>query len=557
MPATENPIHLTVHLARNGVRAEELLNRTAATSIHGLKLPGNPAVDATLLVKTSEPKPPDWSNFFAAYLDPNVLGENSSSSAALLINVDGKYFALTFGSGRFLLETDNFEDGFGLKVALNCIGEGTVRSIDKHSLDHLLRHTREQASRDARTSEFGFDVEQDLLKAVTGKPKDKRYGERITGADSLQIAVPVTIDQLPELLERLGNLFLDTAYRENFPWVDQISEIRDTSLEDQLLGLLVSKIQANELKNIWMAVPELVEWDQVRGFRFISRRRTLEFRDINLARFLDAIGGSAQLSIEALMRYRVRCLKHDGERLREWHVYKCLYAELEHDGETFVLSGARWYRVKSDFVRETDAAYNRIPTYDGSLPEYADDSEEEYAARVATLEPKRFALMDQKIIFHGGGHGQIEFCDLFTKDLDMFHVKQYGQSSTLSHLFAQGMVSGELFQMDREFRRKVNEKLPPSHRLSDVAERPKQDKFRVVFAIISDHSGALRLPFFSRLNLKNAARRLQAYGFRVAKAKVEVDERFSKTGRLQPKSRKRIAGPAAMRSPVPGTRIGA
>lgn len=43
-----------------------------------------------------------------------------------------------------------------------------------------------------------------------------------------------------------------------------------------------------------------------------------------------------------------------------------------------------------------------------------------------------------------------------------------------------------------------------------------------MFAIVSDRAGSLKLPFFSRLNLKHAAKRLEGYGFRVAKTKIPV-----------------------------------
>jgi len=43
---------------------------------------------------------------------------------------------------------------------------------------------------------------------------------------------------------------------------------------------------------------------------------------------------------------------------------------------------------------------------------------------------------------------------------------------------------------------------------------------------------------FSRLNFKNAVRRLEAYGYRVAKARIAVEEVFSKT-RKEMKRKKR------------------
>jgi hypothetical protein len=217
--------------------------------------------------------------------------------------------------------------------------------------------------------------------------------------------------------------------------------------------------------------------------------------------------------------------------------YRCLYAEVEHGSELFVLSSGKWYAVKADFVGETNAAYDRIPKYEGTFPEFKDESEGHYLKRLVASDPKRFVLMDQKMLSYGGGHSQVEFCDLLTSDDDVLHVKRYGQSSTLSHLFAQGLVSGELFQMDATFREEINKKLPRGHKFQNPRLRPKQGQFRVVFAIISDRRGELRLPFFSRLNLKHAARRLEAYGFRVARAKIDVNEVFSKTAKFRSRNR--------------------
>jgi uncharacterized protein (TIGR04141 family) len=109
----------------------------------------------------------------------------------------------------------------------------------------------------------------------------------------------------------------------------------------------------------------------------------------------------------------------------------------------------------------------------------------------------------------------------------------------LSHLFSQGLISGELFKMDERFRNDVNGRLPHAFKLPDPAAKLKPNEYRIVFGIISDTVGPLRIPFFSQLNFKNAVRRLEAYGYRVAKAKISVEEVFSKT-RKEMKRKKKI-----------------
>jgi len=44
---------------------------------------------------------------------------------------------------------------------------------------------------------------------------------------------------------------------------------------------------------------------------------------------------------------------------------------------------------------------------------------------------------------------------------------------------------------------------------------------------VSEKAGQLELPFFSKVNLRNAVRRLEAFGYKVALAKI-VAEAFAK-----------------------------
>jgi uncharacterized protein (TIGR04141 family) len=123
--------------------------------------------------------------------------------------------------------------------------------------------------------------------------------------------------------------------------------------------------------------------------------------------------------------------------------------------------------------------------------------------------------VDKKLLSHGGGASRIEFCDLFTSERQMIHVKRYCGSQPLSHLFAQGAVGAHLLLTDRDFRRKLDAVLPASHRVGMTTPDPRG--FEVVFAIV-DASGrrlAKVMPFFSRLVLRNTARQLTALGYRV------------------------------------------
>ena len=492
----------------------------------------------TLYYKSSFPTPPKWSSFFDKHIDIEDLGKNTTVSAVLLIKSIGKIFALTFGQGRFLLKPDCWVERFGLKVALNSIGSEKIRTIDKKTFDAISRQSIEQASQETEASNFGLDIEQDLLRAVTGTPKDSHIGKRIYGMDSLSVSTNIKIDKLEFWLQKIYDKYTDNSYKKDFPWVDHISEVKDKTLKDELDKLLFSQIASGNTDRVWMSVPEIIEWEKVGGFCFKLSKNSPESQDIHLHDFLDSLSESEKNNIEksTFTNKYVHCIDSEGIRIHRWQAYKCLYCELEkeNENETYLLSEGKWYIVENDFVSSVKKSFSEIPNYKRKLPTYNDDSEEKYNKRVSDENPD-LALMDQKIILHGGGYSKIEFCDLFSFNGDIIHVKRYGASSVLSHLFAQGRVSGDLFQMDKEFRVKVSKKLPEGFKIRNIHDRPQNDSYQVVYAIISEAPGELDIPFFSRLNLKNSARNLLGLGYRVAKLKIDVEPEKAKLKKYRPK----------------------
>ncbi|MCP4900880.1 MAG: hypothetical protein GY906_28265, partial [bacterium] len=126
--------------------------------------------------------------------------------------------------------------------------------------------------------------------------------------------------------------------------------------------------------------------------------------------------------------------------------------------------------------------------------------------------PDKFLLMDKDTISIPGGRSSVEFCDLYTIDRHIIHVKRYrGSSSSLSHLFAQALVSAEIFSGDIDFRKAVNAKLEPDFTIPHI-ENTKRDDYEIVFAIIRGPARPTSLLSFARLNLMRTCQRLSGYG---------------------------------------------
>lgn len=477
-------------------------------------------------------KPPWLEKFLGSSLSDTKDLFNASSKGILLIseNVDSnkkRIFAIPFGYGWTLLNPGVWEERFGLKVVLNIVDSSRLRRIDKKNMASVPKDTSEQLSRVGVAADFGIDFEQDLIRSITGKTKVEQFGKTITGKDSINVSAKVDLSNVKDFLKECYEKYESDDYKENFGWVDQISDIRDPKIMENLNIKLVQNIKEQIFDKTWMAVPEIVDWSDVKYFAYKKNSEKYE-DDIHLPDFLNSLSENerSNLDWDTLKRKRVYCFSASSDELQHnWKAYDCLYCEIQDDKKTYLLSNGNWYEVEKDFVNQINNDYNQVRDADSlvDLPMYTYKNENEYNEKVAENN-QDFCCMDRKNISHGGGYSKIEFCDLFTKDKKLVHVKRYGGSAVLSHLFSQGVASGELFIADADFRKKVNEKLSDSHKIANVADRPVASEYQVIFAIISASANDLEVPFFSKVSLRTAKRRLETYGYKVALQKIRAEQ---------------------------------
>ncbi len=142
--------------------------------------------DGKVFVKQQNDKKPQWSSFLEGVVGQSIDELfNRSSSAVLFIKSNNKVMAFTFGYGNSLLDLKYFVHDFGIKTALNTLQPDSLRSIDFLTLDDNAVQSKVQAARLANISEFGVDVSTDILRGITGTPKDDINLKNITGRDYL------------------------------------------------------------------------------------------------------------------------------------------------------------------------------------------------------------------------------------------------------------------------------------------------------------------------------------------------------------------------------------
>lgn len=517
---------LSIYLIKSRFTADKTIVKLGEcdTPIH---IALNGTTQATLYVKKTAAHQPKWASLFDEAVDKKFLSSLKvpSISALLLVEIENTRYALTFGQGgRFLLHDDTWEERFGLLTTLKSVNADTLRCVDVQSLDAIQSQSRIQTGQEATTDQFGLNVEQDMLKAVVGSPLLTALGNRMTGSDALSVSIKLNLADLPELLKSYKAQHekpLEDALHE---WVNNIAPVKNTGLILELESELDKKINGGDLENLWLAIPEIIKWDAVAGFAFSGEKDVIH-PDISYPVFIETLKGSKP-SVEVLKSKKVFCVNEDFDQVEQsWSVYRCLYAEVDYQAQKYILNDAKWYCVASSFLKRTQTAYSGLPKSKLSLPTYRGNGEGLYNIEAEAASSGTLQLLDQKNILHGGGHSKIEVCDLLSINRELIHVKIYSKSSVLSHLFAQGLVSGQLIQMDSEFREKVIEKLNPDFKhLLSKEQSPNKDAFTVVYGIISDTDGDdLRLPFFSQVNVNNTAKMLRGMGYKVELLKIKWD----------------------------------
>lgn len=165
--------HLNIFLFRESCKQfkDAFRSPTLATKLMIEKKKG---FEAALYIPESPVKEPAWVDFLKGGFGDRVRVEaNRLSSALLLVKVRGRIFAFTFGHTRSLLKEELCELDFGLMVVVNRVDARLIRGLSLRMFREMTLKRSEEAARGTDLRSFTVNVRQDLLRAVTGRPRDQ------------------------------------------------------------------------------------------------------------------------------------------------------------------------------------------------------------------------------------------------------------------------------------------------------------------------------------------------------------------------------------------------
>jgi uncharacterized protein (TIGR04141 family) len=512
----------------------------------------------TLFVSDGEEHEPDWVRLLGPVASPPVSRPRRAASAMLVVPAASRWFALTFGSGRHLLDGRAYERDFGLKVALNAVDPDRLRGAQARTFNDYALHTSRQLSRLSDVDALELDVQRDLLKALEGVLRDEEVGRRLVGRDAARLTAELDAAAIASKCAELFVLSESDAYKSAFPWVGTIEEIRDPEEVEVVERLAFDALGKREFSLFDLYPPEFVATEIVefRHWPGIASAVITE-PGPKLLQEPIRIPMSATNARAAVERYRLIGVDSGGDEVDRWTYLECLHFETVHAGATYILDGGSWYRIEQNLVTDVESFMQSLGPSNLQLPDAGRGQIERHYNEMAAERPD-LTLIDRKLVYLMG-RSSVEPCDLLSPQGHLVHVKpRKGGSAPLSHLFAQAVVSAECLLGEPEFQKQFRALLQKH----DPAFVPMLDdpirarNFSIVLALITDRPGtaypARELPFFSKLTLRLAVQRLRNMRFKVYVDGIARTQSVSPAA-PKPGRKRRTTTPAAVRA-KPGAR---
>jgi len=497
----------------------------------GLPVKADLGLDAKLYMRPPNAKHPAWLEFVQQGLDGALDYRTATAGALLLLRTSGRIFAIPFGYGRLALRPSAHVRDFGVKIALNVIdADNGIRSLDLMKTEDLTVNTRVQTSRAARLSVFGVNKSKDFLRAIAGKPLDGfSFGRTVVGTDSATVTMDVVFAQLAEVCDELFEIYGRDEYIEKgFGFYDNLRPVVDAEQLAELDQKLDEVLGSGDTTAIHLALPDAMDLDDIDGYKY--RGHGVQRSELDIDEMLADLGevGIAATSEWLKGHYLYVAFSTAPEHdYRKCELYDCVVFEArlaDDDGGVYILAGGDWHRASDDFIAQVDGKLAALSVCDLPFPDCPEGTDEAVynAAAAPALD---CALMDCKDVGFGG-YDKLELCDLLSRDGRFVHVKKREKSSTLSHLFMQGLNSARLLLESPVFRtiaRDVIEGVDATFVECVPTATPEVTDVEIVFGIISPEKHAVPsgLPFFSRLSLAESYDVLDGMGYRVSVAHIK------------------------------------
>ena len=448
--------------------------------------------------------------------------KNFSNSLVLLIPVEDRMFAVTYGYGHLAIRKNLLEKDFGIRVVLNEINPAKIRHVESRDLDTTTRQTLVFSNRDDSIDRFKFETESDLIRVVGGIPTNLEFIRRFSGSESLHATLDTKIDELFDRCRILLESYQKQTYKDNFEFYDNVRVVDDEELVESLNKNFDQAFNNQKCDEIVFAVPEsILGTDLAEKFTLQVDEQEKSINEIDCEIVFGTLNSFSRHKPKA---DEVNVIVYDasGKKLCESKLIDYVVFETEYNKSRYILMLGYWHLVDKNYYNLLTNTVNAIEEINDPnfLPALAGMEEGYY--NIKTAKTKDYVLLDQKP-FKLPGRSSVEICDLLTPNLELICVKIYkGKAAGLGHLFTQGYTSGITLKRYVECQTFVDDAILNSGISMNSISGKNTGELTYVLAIATPTKGKLTagLPFYSKVHLLKAYRGLRDLGYKVKVYKI-------------------------------------
>ncbi len=454
--------------------------------------------------------PPWWKSYWGLSRPLHQV----QKGAIVFLPLDNRWIVLTFGMTHHKIKDNSFEYDFGLRTTLNALDPSKIKSTDVLQPESAKRQ-RVQSPIASSLNFFDIRHDESIIKKLTGavKPEYKDIFKNATGASSLRISSNVSADQILDLCSSLIEIYGKTDYLQSFPDIQNIVPVKDPDVIRILNSKLLEAFK-NAPVDLVLSIPEIVDYSTSFRIKYSGAGRSnKEYSDVFIAGYRDYLEERETEIDDVTMFYRhqMNIIDDNGMTINQYNIFKSFLFDCEIDGNTYHLCEGEWYFVQSSYVQKLQNSLDRffLDTH-SFLHECNEVREDNYNLSIVAANESVLCL-DKKNI-SPQGQKAVEPCDLIISidnSLHLIHVKVSTRSSSLSHLFNQGVNSIELLRMEEESRDKLKLLVNSVPTLDELIDK---GAFSVTFGIITKKDRSHRsknIPLFSRISLLRAVNTLK------------------------------------------------
>ena len=482
--------------------------------------------EGRIYIASTEENTVEWLDTLNLYTKDDLEGDlykNKSNKAVMMLKYEKDeeeyVFSLVFGYGRTMLNEQSIVKNFGLRTAVNLIEESNIKSLNSLNISTNYLDIQRQALSYGSHSDLHVDTNADILKSISGRASYDSHYSTLNGADNLRFSAKSDVT-LSDLLNGILDAYSSENYKEKgLEWIDHIQAVRDSKIIATLDKELINHIKDDSLDNPVIAPNKIMSHLDIEGY-FISGMNSSHklkgnfYDDIPSEQFWEFLSDKIEDKkiLDKLKSCSLYCWANDSAQ-KISSIYDSLFIEIDHNNEKFFINNGDWFKIESSYYEYIVNKVDSIEVFkDQAIPCCEKDwNEGEFNKKFVESAPARFKLFDKEN-FHMKefGYSKIEPADIITQDKQLIHVKKGGSSATLSHLFAQGVVSAQLYKNELLFIDKINESFEAGYFKPD-------DEIEVIYGVIDKRftkKASEILPFFSMVNLSQHYDHLSNMGVR-------------------------------------------